>query len=138
MYKHVVLFDDDQDDAELFKEALEEINTEIKFTYFNDELEGIENICKKGIVKPDIIFLDLNMPSLSGWDCLRMLKSNVNTKPVHVIMYTTSSQKREKEIARDLGASGFITKPTDYKELIRILEGVLSASADQLEKHTMG
>jgi len=49
-----------------------------------------------------------------------------------VIMYTTSSQEREIRTAKELGASGFVTKPNDFKMLKRILTLILQTPIDQL------
>lgn len=74
--------------------------------------------------KPDVIFLDLNMPAMSGWQCLAKLKNDTALKNIPVIMYSTSSNPREKEIAIELGATGFVTKPTDFGVLTKILETI--------------
>ena len=46
---------------------------------------------------PDIIFLDINLPRISGWECLKQFKTENHLKAVPVIIYSTSSQPKEKE-----------------------------------------
>lgn len=125
--RRVLLIDDDKDDAELFKEALEEVNATISFHHFKDAREALEKLSDDCISPPDIIFLDINLPVMSGWECLTQFKKTEHLSSVPVIMYTTSSLPREKDIAQELGAAGFITKPNDYNLLKEILQKTLQS-----------
>ena len=124
--KKVVLLDDDLDDAELFQEALEEVNDHWVFQHFEEAQAALAawTAAKEGL--PDVIFLDLNLPQVSGWDILNQLKQSDHLASIPVIMYTTSSRKNESERALELGADFFFTKPSDYNELKRLLLEVLT------------
>jgi CheY-like chemotaxis protein len=124
--KHVLLIDDDRDDAELFKEALSEVNPGIAFEYYDDSKTGLCTLLEKHTDLPDVIFLDINMPIVSGRECLSQFKSTEHLKEIRVIMFTTSSQERERDIAKQLGADGFITKPSEYKTLKELLSSVVN------------
>jgi len=119
--KKIVLIDDDRDDAEIFKEALLEVHPSATFYYFDDAKEAVEKFTEQETDLPDFIFLDINMPAYTGWQFLAQFKTINHLKNIPVIVYTTSSREREKEIARELGAAGFITKPTDYKLVKELL-----------------
>ncbi len=123
--KQVLLIDDDKDDAELFREALLDINSEMVFKHYQESNTGLKALLEESIDLPDLIFLDINMPILSGWECLTQFKRAQHLKNIPVFMFTTSSQPREREIAKELGASGFITKPSEYKALKDLLFDVL-------------
>jgi CheY-like chemotaxis protein len=123
--KQVLLIDDDRDDADLFKEALFEINSAIVFQHYEDSKAGLQLLLERQTDLPDLIFLDINMPIVSGWQCLIEFKKAEHLKHIPVIMFTTSSQTREKEIADELGAEGFITKPNEYKALKELLSDVV-------------
>ena len=71
--------------------------------------------------RPDIIFLDINMPIMDGWECLKKLKSDSSYHDIPVIMYSTSSAKRDIDMAYNLGARLFMTKPEDFRELTAVL-----------------
>ena len=129
-----LLADDDRDDAELFNEALTTINSSIKFHHVEDGQAVFQFLAKANGQKPDVIFLDLNMPAMSGWQCLAKLKNDASLKDIPVVMYSTSSNPREKEIARELGATGFVTKPTDFKVLTKILDTIASNVNGDLRK----
>ena len=115
--KKILLIDDDLDDAELFKEALSEADDTAFFEYYDDGKKALQNLVLNPAQVPDIIFLDINMPSISGWDCLKALKADKKLRKIPVIMYSTSNHKREMGIATELGAADFIIKPHNYLEL---------------------
>jgi CheY-like chemotaxis protein len=123
MYKLFLLADDDHDDAELFAEALQSIDKSVTFRHVEDG-QAVFSLLNTMETKPDIIFLDLNMPAMNGWQCLTKLKGDESLKHIPVIMYSTSSNPRDKEIARELGAHGFITKPSDFKLLKQMLSDI--------------
>lgn len=116
-----LLADDDNDDKTLFCEALAEIDPGIVCHTAGDGKEALALLSEKQIHRPSIIFLDVNMPVMDGWQCLRRLKENADHKDIPVIMYSTSSYQRDIEQAIDGGAICFFTKPSDYRELRNIL-----------------
>ena len=132
--KRIVLIDDDKDDAELFREALEEANSNAELQHFANAREALTALQAWQEALPNLIFLDINLPIMNGWEFLVCLNELAVLSAIPVMMYTTSSLKREKEIARDLGAIGFITKPNDYKELKSILEDLLNKEDLQADK----
>jgi CheY-like chemotaxis protein len=122
----ILLADDDNDDAEIFGEALLALDSSLQF--FRAETGGdvflyLSNPANK---RPDLIFLDLNMPEMNGWQCLAKLKNTKEYEAIPVIIYTTSSNPRDKEIAFDLRAHGLITKPSNPKTLDKILELIIN------------
>jgi CheY-like chemotaxis protein len=83
---------------------------------------------------PSIIFLDINMPGMNGWQCLTKLKANEQFKAIPVVMYSTSSYQHEIEKAFQLGALAFFTKPNHYSLLKKNIKVVLDAlSSGQLQ-----
>ena len=127
----IVLIDDDRDDGQLFKEVLAEIDSEIEFIHYEDPRRGLEKLLNELTGLPRMIFLDINMPIVNGWHCLKEFKKQDHLKNTPVIIYTTSSQQREKDIANELGANDFITKPDDYIQLKKVLESMVKKSSEQ-------
>jgi len=124
--KQVLLIDDDRDDADLFREALFEIDSAIIFEHYEDSKTAMKLLLEKQTDLPDVIFLDINMPIVSGWQCLIEFKKAEHLRHIPVIMFTTSSQTKEKQIAEEMGAQGFITKPNEYKTLKDFLTSVIN------------
>jgi CheY-like chemotaxis protein len=119
--KIILLADDDADDAEIFADVFSEVNPQISIRTFLTGAGVLEYLNQSKGPRPTVIFLDINMPEMSGWQCLTALKANLQTKDIPVIMYSTSSHHRDKQLAAELGAIGFITKPSDLKTLRNIL-----------------
>jgi CheY-like chemotaxis protein len=122
MKKVVMLADDDIDDASIFCEALRSIDPKIVTYCAKDGVEALE-ILENG-KRPDIIFLDINMPRMNGWEFLRKLKCVDEFKEIPVLVYSTSTQTRDINTALDLGALCFFAKPNKFAELKNILEVV--------------
>jgi len=110
MIRTFLLIDDDQDDKELFCEAIFAIDEQIVCYAETNGRKALEKLNSKKIENPDVIFLDVNMPIMDGWQCLSMLKSSDALKNIPVIMYSTSSQFEDIEKAQQMGAASFFTK----------------------------
>lgn len=132
MTKCFLLADDDADDRELFSDALFKIHSSIICHCVSDGKEVLEKLDTKEFTKPDIIFLDINMPVMNGWQCLKKLKETEAYKHIPVIMFSTSSHQRDANIALDLGALCFFTKPGDFNQLKNILEVIASNTPENI------
>lgn len=121
MKKRFLVIDDDSDDRELFSEALASVDPVIVCDQATDGAEALKRLAAREIAAPDIIFLDINMPVMDGWQFLTRLKSEDRYKDIPVIVYTTSSNMKDKRIADDLGALCFITKPHAFGRLKNML-----------------
>ncbi len=70
MTKRFLLADDDTDDRELFREALAKIDSPIICYCASDGKEVLAKLNNKDFLLPDIIFLNVNMLGMNGWECL--------------------------------------------------------------------
>lgn len=75
---------------------------------------------------PDYIFLDLNMPLMTGKECLQQIRKLPRLSDVPVIIYSTSASQRDIQDSMELGASTFITKPPQIAVLADKLAEVLT------------
>jgi DNA-binding response OmpR family regulator len=122
---HVLLIDDDEDESLIFETALEELDYKIDFSFYQDSTIAVlklKNTCEIA----DFIFLDRNMPKMSGKDCLTAIRELPGYNAVPVIMYTTSNAAIDKSEARRMGASYFLCKPITVSELARQLNIIFS------------
>lgn len=120
-----LIVDDDSDDTDLFAEAVTAVEPETVCYRAGDGVDALEQLCSSNIDEPDIIFLDLNMPNMNGWECLNRLKSDVQLKDIPVIVHTTSTSTQDRKMAMQLGAICFFTKPDDFKMLQLMLKIVI-------------
>jgi CheY-like chemotaxis protein len=124
-FRRFALADDDADDAELFAEALAEVNPHILCEYAPNGKILLDKMRKQKAELPDVIFLDINMPEMNGWDSLTELKKHSALKDIPVVMYSTSSNHRDVQAAKKLGASFFYTKPDNFGKLKLFLENLI-------------
>jgi two-component system response regulator len=71
---------------------------------------------------PDLVFLDLNMPRVTGREVLRAIRVDQSLRPIPVVIFTTSSRPADIEQAHALGAQHFITKPSTFIGLVVEIE----------------
>ncbi len=101
--------DDDPDDLELFKEACDGIGEDVCiFQYADLMLHSLHNPPPS----PSIVFVDLNMPTLNGFDVISEIKSAPSLSHLPIIVYSTSSHHADIERCKLLGVSLFVTKPS--------------------------
>ncbi|WP_338871640.1 response regulator [Spirosoma sp. SC4-14] len=70
---------------------------------------------------PTLILLDLNMPFMSGFEVLKIIRENRTYDSVQVVIFTTSDNIQDQQQALKLGANGFLTKPATLEELNQIV-----------------
>ena len=68
--------------------------------------------------RPDLIFLDINMPDMDGFAVMRELKKDASVKDIPVVLITSKSQKADKMWAQMQGASGYVTKPYTTEQIL--------------------
>ena len=127
MTKIVLLIDDDEDDAQFFSEALSEIAPDLGLEYCNSGKQALDKLDHPQSRTPDIIFLDLNMPALNGWECLRELKKKAGLQQIPIVMYSTANLHREGVTPNDVGATAFYQKSNSFNELKTTLADLLKA-----------
>ncbi|MFB9079260.1 response regulator [Flavobacterium procerum] len=118
-YSNILQIDDDFDDCELFMEALEEVSN-ATYTSICNPVEALRKLIQKEI-QPDVIFLDLNMPIMSGLEFLTEIKKEENLKEIPVIIFSTSQLDDIIREAKSYGAHDFISKPNNFSDLKKIL-----------------
>jgi CheY-like chemotaxis protein len=127
------IIDDDGDDVEFFREAIEKFCPGAKCHSAGNGEEGLEKLKSGTINLPDFIFLDLNMPLADGRTCLKKLKADKELQHIPVIIFTTSSNPKDKVDTRQMGAEYFLTKPVSFKklfeELVLAIETIESKNA---------
>lgn len=120
--KSVLFIDDDEDDKLVFGHALNAIDTNIQYLTASDGLEALKILNEDLVILPDLIFMDLNMPKMDGFTCLDKIKKSKDLREIPVLILSTSTNPKDMEKAKSLGAKKFITKPTTYTGLIETLK----------------
>ncbi|PBJ14401.1 response regulator [Flavobacterium sp. ACN6] len=127
---NLLLADDDEDDCDFFKEALDEIPIETDLAMVHDGVQLMDYLKKIKFKLPDVLFLDLNMPRKNGLECLAEIKNDEKLKELPIIIFSTSL---DSEIVNNLykkGASFYIRKPGDFSKLKRVIENALRSASE--------
>ncbi len=133
LLKNIFLVEDDVDDQFLFLDALKEIDKSINCRVAENGKDALKDL-KRLEALPDLIFLDLNMPVMNGFECLGKLKRDKRLREVPVVIFTTSKNPADAEATHELGANVFFSKPSRFSELKTKLQRILSinfSSADE-------
>jgi len=122
----IFLIDDDEDDQFFFKDALESINPTLRCDTAANGKIALDQL-KVSTSLPELIFLDLNMPVMDGFEFLIQIKKENVLNKIPIGIFSTSNILSEKELAIKLGAIFFITKPNEFKLFSVKLQQILSA-----------
>jgi CheY-like chemotaxis protein len=122
--KHILYIDDDPDDQENFRFALERCNAKITLTTAQDADEALEKLSSQS--KPACIYLDINMPKINGIQLLELLKLNTDFAEIPVVIFSTSVDTKSRKEAMNLGAAGVFVKPSSLVGLMEHIRDNLS------------
>lgn len=120
--KRLIYIDDDEDDILVLAEVLLQINDEIECISAVNAQDGLD-LLEQGD-PPHYIFLDINMPRISGKQCLQLIRANPRYDHVPVVMLSTSTSETDVKECMALGATAFLVKPSDlhsFGEKLRAL-----------------
>jgi CheY-like chemotaxis protein len=118
----ILVVDDDAISLELMEAMLVPNGYEIITA--NDGSKAVAIIVEQ---KPDLILLDIMMPGLDGYSTLTKIKENKTISKIPVVMLTAMGYQLNKELALQIGAVGYITKPVDLAELLKTISRLLPA-----------
>lgn len=130
--KHIFYTDDDEDDQELFRGALTEVDNS-KVLTIADDGDTLLQLLESPPPSPQIIFLDLNMPRKNGFEVLEVVRSSAKLKDYPVVVFSTSSDPTAIEKTRQLGANMFVIKPRSYKGIKKAIEVCLNTDWTDFE-----
>ena len=113
----ILVVDDDQNICELLRLYLEKEGYSVFLSH-----DGEEAIVKFNAMAPDMVLLDIMLPSLDGWQVCREIRKKSN---VPIIMLTAKGETFDKVLGLELGADDYVVKPFDTKEVIARIKAVL-------------
>jgi PAS domain S-box-containing protein len=116
----ILVVDDEEKNIKLIKGMLMKENYN-----FNGCPNGEEALKFLQCHKPDLILLDILMPGIDGFELCRMIKKNVSTRIIPIVMVTALKEREDRKKALDAGAEDFLTKPLDQFELIARVKSLL-------------
>jgi len=130
----ILVIDDEEKNIKLVKGMLIRENYNINGCLSGEEaLESLQND------KPDLILLDILMPGIDGFEVCRMLKQDVSTRIIPIVMVTALDDQEDRKKALDAGAEDFLNKPLDQFELkarVKSLLRIKSYHDELINSHT--
>lgn len=132
---NVLLVEDSSDDAFLFQRVLSRTGISANLSIVRNGTAAVEFLkaVSEGrepekFPRPDVIFLDLKLPLLSGFEVLRWVRQQNFSPPLRIIVLTGSDEERDKRLVAELGVNEFITKPARVAYLKETLMRVAVSS----------
>lgn len=120
----VCFIDDDPDHILIINRAIKGIDEQTAIQVFTDGAEALAFL-RQSADLPDLILLDINMAGLSGFDVLAQVREDARLQQLPVIMLTSSELSADIARAYELGASGYISKPSYLHDVRAVLGNTL-------------
>lgn len=120
-----ILVDDDDDDLLIFRRTLEQCFS--TYSFIGIQSFGVlkEYFSSVDLSAEIVLFLDLNIPKANGLEILKWMKQQARLKDIKTVIYSTSKNPNDKRSALELGACGFISKPSTIEKLVEDLKSFL-------------
>jgi chemotaxis family two-component system response regulator Rcp1 len=122
--RRLLVVEDSESDVELLREALSDSEPDVALDIVRHGEDALAFLRGEGeftgVVQPDLVVLDLNLPRMGGFEVLQALREDVDPRlrRLPVVVFTTSSLRSDVETAYDLHASSFVTKPTAFEHYL--------------------
>jgi CheY-like chemotaxis protein len=124
--RNILLIDDDRDDQFIFKDAVRAIDSRLICDTASNGKVALDFL-NTAQTLPYLIFLDLNMPVMDGYEFLMHVRKSERLKRVPIGIVSTSSILSDMKTTKALGARFFLTKPSDFNTLCGKLRQILEA-----------
>lgn len=121
MVKRILVADDDQAIVALIKAILAE--PEYLVRAVEDGREAVEIAAKE---LPDVILMDAHLRRVDGYEACRQIRAHPETAHIPVVFVASPNQPSEVQLAFEVGAEAFITKPFNREDLLGTIERVLA------------
>ncbi len=129
--KTILIVEDNPDHIELISINLKKTNHKLRLIQVEDGQQALEKIGllpssnATQISKPDLIFLDVNLPKFTGTEVLERIRSKSKFNNIPVVILTTSTRKEDKEKMLKLGADDYLIKSNEKLNLGEKLNDLL-------------
>ena len=124
MGKKILIVDDEVHIKMLLEQTLEELEDEfgVELITASDGEEGLAFIKSE---RPDLVFLDIMMPKMNGYEVCRIVMEDDSLKEVKIILLTAKGQEVDRKQGLELGAKMYMTKPFDPDEILKVSKELL-------------
>lgn len=129
MRKLILLAEDNPDDVLLTQRAFKKSNIANEIIAVKDGQEALDYLFAEGkyegrdtSIMPEVILLDIKMPKMDGLEVLKVIREDLRTKHLPVVILTTSKEENDIVKSYCLGANSYITKPMDFDQFVEAVK----------------
>lgn len=123
--KKILIVDDEAYIRLLIEQTLEDLEDgSIELIQAENGVDALGLVKKE---KPRIVFLDVMMPQMNGFDVCRVIKRDWRMEDVYVVILTAKGQEYDRKVSEEAGANRYMTKPFDPDELLDLAREILAA-----------
>ncbi|HAW51913.1 MAG TPA: two-component system response regulator [Flavobacteriales bacterium] len=119
--KPILLVEDDEVDIMTVQRALKEVKVMNPLEFTNNGEEALEYLNNPLKRRPCVILLDINMPRMNGIEFLREREKDLDLRTIPVVVLTSSREEQDLLQSYELGISGYMIKPVDYKQFVETI-----------------
>ena len=117
----ILIIEDDEANMDMLSRRLQSRGYSVILAF--DGMQGHSLARSK---KPDLILMDISLPTLDGWELTRLLKDAEGTRHIPVIALTAHALVTDREKAREVGCDEYETKPIDFARLTEKIESLVA------------
>lgn len=127
MTKHLLIVEDNEQDLELARVALELSDVRCEVSVARDGQEALDFLYRRGCYagrpegQPDLVLLDLNMPRVNGHQVLCVMHGDEALQDVPVVVFTTSNLPEDREASAACGAADYVVKPEGFGAFVETI-----------------
>lgn len=121
----ILLVEDNPDDVELTRRALDSSNVANEIVVARDGVEALEYLFAEGEYAgrdvadlPEVVLLDLKLPRIDGLEVLRRIRADARTRVLPVVVLTSSNEERDMVDSYELGANSYVRKPVEFERFV--------------------
>jgi two-component system cell cycle response regulator DivK len=119
----ILVVEDNMDNYELVRYVLERAGYDVFLA-----VNGRDGVDAARAQKPNMILMDLGLPEMDGWNAIKSLKADKETKNIPLYALTAHTLPNDRKRALDAGCDGYVAKPIQMKGFLDILEEALLVS----------
>jgi CheY-like chemotaxis protein len=133
-YCDILIIEDNQSDADLIIRSIQKIPFAMQYHHLCDGEAALDFIFgnkerNQGDAMadfPKLIFLDLKMPKLTGFEVLKLIKSDPLTKKIPIVIFSSSNQEKDVRASFELGANSYVVKPMAYIDFAKVIQDAVT------------
>ncbi|MFB8005044.1 response regulator [Nocardia sp. NPDC056000] len=121
----VLLVEDSDEDREAIERALHASHPHLRLEFVTDGGSALTRLRDQTQPRPRLVFLDLNMPGISGLSVLQQIRADADLTGLTVVVFTSSTTAEDIDRCYAAGADSYIYKPVDFALFRTVLQGAM-------------